>query len=207
MYYFQVANDYMAVKKEMALMGGVAVILSLLMVVLIRYFACVLIWTMYVLSGVLSLAAMGYCWWKYVQYKSMLDAVPEDEQLVEDQELVKDWMIYSIIGTVITVILLLVLLVLRSRLALVVQLFKEAGDAVGKMPLILLQPLWTLIVVLGLIILLAFGAVYVFTAAYPEVDPETGFVSYEINDHIFVSIITLYFIFSSYVTHFVLMSE
>ena len=40
------------------------------------------------------------------------------------------------------VILLLIILVLRKRIALVVQLFKEAGKAVQAMPLLILQPLW-----------------------------------------------------------------
>ena len=40
------------------------------------------------------------------------------------------------------VIILLILLVLRKRIKLVVQLFKEAGKAVHSMPLILLQPFW-----------------------------------------------------------------
>ena len=38
-------------------------------------------------------------------------------------------------------IVLLILLILRKRIALVVQLFKEAGKAVHAMPLLILQPL------------------------------------------------------------------
>ena len=40
------------------------------------------------------------------------------------------------------VIVLLILLVLRKRIKLVVQLFFEAGKAVQNMPLLLLQPVW-----------------------------------------------------------------
>ena len=40
------------------------------------------------------------------------------------------------------VLVLLVMLVLRKRIALVIQLFKEAGKAVASMPFIILQPAW-----------------------------------------------------------------
>jgi solute carrier family 44 protein 1 (choline transporter-like protein) len=39
------------------------------------------------------------------------------------------------------VIVLLVILVMRKRINLVIQLFKEAGKAVNSMPLLLLEPL------------------------------------------------------------------
>jgi solute carrier family 44 protein 1 (choline transporter-like protein) len=39
------------------------------------------------------------------------------------------------------VIVLLVILVMRKRIKLVIQLFKEAGRAINSMPLLLLEPL------------------------------------------------------------------
>jgi solute carrier family 44 protein 1 (choline transporter-like protein) len=38
--------------------------------------------------------------------------------------------------------MLLILLVMRKRIQLVVQLFFEAGKAIQNMPLLLLQPVW-----------------------------------------------------------------
>ena len=46
------------------------------------------------------------------------------------------------------VILLLVILVMRKRLALVVALFHEAGKCIGSMPLLLIQPLWTFLILM-----------------------------------------------------------
>ena len=40
------------------------------------------------------------------------------------------------------VVVWLILLVMRSRIGLVAQLFKEAGKAIGAMPLLLFQPIW-----------------------------------------------------------------
>jgi hypothetical protein len=45
------------------------------------------------------------------------------------------------IVVVFQVIVLLVILVMRKRIKLVIQLFKEAGRAINSMPLLLLEPL------------------------------------------------------------------
>jgi len=44
------------------------------------------------------------------------------------------------------VLLLLILFVLRSRISLVVALFYEAGKCVTSVPLLLIQPLWTFLI-------------------------------------------------------------
>lgn len=172
----------------MLLLGSIAVVLSFLMILLIRYFACVLIWTMYVLSGAGAIAAMSYCWYRYTELKKLLDAIPEPEQMEEDKELVMDWRKYAIVATVMTSILLLLLLVIRSRLALVIQLFHEAGQAIGKMPLILIQPLWTILFLLMALVSIGYGALYVFTAAHPVINEDTGFVEHDTDKTIMVSI-------------------
>lgn len=47
---------------------------------------------------------------------------------------------FAIIATIATVVISLVVLVLRKRIQLVIALFKEAGKALGNMPLLLLEP-------------------------------------------------------------------
>ena len=58
------------------------------------------------------------------------------------------------------VILLLIILVMRKRIGLVVALFKEAGKCIASMPCLLVQPIWTFIMLLGFfmywVIVLAF---------------------------------------------------
>ena len=48
----------------------------------------------------------------------------------------------KIISIIFQIITILVVLVMRKRIALVVQLFKEAGKAVYSMPALLLQPIY-----------------------------------------------------------------
>ncbi|KAL3869721.1 hypothetical protein ACJMK2_042370 [Sinanodonta woodiana] len=74
-------------------------------------------------------------------------------------------------------IVLLVLLVLRSRIALVIQLFKEAGSALRKMPLLLLQPIWTLAITLASAAGLILIATFIETSGLP-VKNSDGHVKY-----------------------------
>lgn len=50
------------------------------------------------------------------------------------------FLVPAITVSIITVVVLLIILVLRNRIRLVIQLFKEAGKAIGAMPVMLLQP-------------------------------------------------------------------
>lgn len=52
------------------------------------------------------------------------------------------YLIYACLMTIVAVMTILVVLVMRKRIALVVQLFKEAGKAVYSMPALLLQPIY-----------------------------------------------------------------
>ena len=55
---------------------------------------------------------------------------------------------------------MLILLVMRKRISLVVALFHEAGKSLANMPMLLIQPLWTFI------ILAAFFAYWVIVLAF-----------------------------------------
>lgn len=59
----------------------------------------------------------------------------------QDNEAIILWL--AIIGTLVTIVLLLITLVLRTRVKLVVALFHESASCIRSMPLILIQPLWT----------------------------------------------------------------
>ena len=58
------------------------------------------------------------------------------------------FLVMAIVATVLTVILLLVILVMRNRIALVVALFHEAGKCLAKNPTLLIQPIWTFLILI-----------------------------------------------------------
>ena len=61
------------------------------------------------------------------------------------------------------VILCLVILVMRKRIAFTVELYHQAGKALSAMPLLLVQPVWTFIILAVFFVYIA--AVFVFISA------------------------------------------
>ncbi|XP_002731355.1 choline transporter-like protein 1 [Saccoglossus kowalevskii] len=173
-----IADLYIA-RYEILGMCMIAFVIAILMVFLIRFIAAIIVWLIIILAGLGSITATILLWWNYAKRKTALDSFPEEQRVDAQKSNVRAFLIYSIIATVFTVILLLIILVMRKRIAFTVQLFHQAGKALSHMPLLLIQPLWTFIV---LILFLAYWCVvlvYMSTAGKPKRHPETGFVSYE----------------------------
>ncbi|EPY81044.1 CDW92 antigen isoform 2 isoform 2-like protein [Camelus ferus] len=91
----------------------------------------------------LSLGGTGVLWWLYAkQRRSPKEAViPEQLQIAEDN--LRALLIYAISATVFTVILFLIMLVMRKRVALTIALFHVAGKVFIHLPLLVFQPFWT----------------------------------------------------------------
>lgn len=51
------------------------------------------------------------------------------------------YLAFAILSTLASVIIALIILVMRKRITLVVQLFKESGNAISRMPFLLVEPL------------------------------------------------------------------
>ncbi|XP_073698652.1 choline transporter-like protein 1 [Garra rufa] len=120
-----------------------ALVLSLILMVVIRYISLVLVWilTAVVVAG--SIGGTGILWWLYVdQSKSVNATLPAVElEVAKDNQ--KALLIYAIAATVFTVILLLLMFFMRKRVALTIALFHVAGKVFTYLPLLALQPFWT----------------------------------------------------------------
>lgn len=72
------------------------------------------------------------------RYKFELDQHP-DNQIGKRR--VQTLLGYAIAATIVTIMICLVILALRKRIRLVIQLFREAGKALTNMPLLLFEPI------------------------------------------------------------------
>ncbi|XP_055956283.1 choline transporter-like protein 1 [Patella vulgata] len=64
-------------------------------------------------------------------------------------------------------VVVLILLVMRKRIKLVVKLFKEAGRVITHIPLLILQPIWTLLILMAAVAGLLVIALYIETSKVP----------------------------------------
>lgn len=120
-----------------------SLVLSMILMVIIRYISRVLVWIITILVILGSIGGTGVLWWLYADNKKTFnDALPPDQLQIATDNL-QALLIYAIAATVFTVILLLIMFVMRKRVALTIALFHVAGKVFIHLPLLVFQPFWT----------------------------------------------------------------
>ncbi|XP_014972640.2 choline transporter-like protein 1 isoform X5 [Macaca nemestrina] len=157
-----------------------SLVLSMILMVIIRYISRVLVWILTILVILGSLGGTGVLWWLYAkQRRSPKETItPEQLQIAEDN--LRALLIYAISATVFTVILFLIMLVMRKRVALTIALFHVAGKVFIHLPLLVFQPFWTFFA------LVLFWAYWIMTLLFlgttgSPVQNEQGFVEFKIS--------------------------
>ncbi|XP_057374152.1 choline transporter-like protein 1 isoform X2 [Daphnia carinata] len=92
------------------------------------------------------------------------------------------------------VLILLIVVAMRKRVELVAALFREAGKSVHAMPLLLIQPIWTLLALCILCAAWAYAALWIESAGYPT-RTEAGTVFFRKDT--FLQVIRWYNIFAA----------
>ncbi|XP_035828132.1 choline transporter-like protein 1 [Aplysia californica] len=149
----------------------VAVAFSVMMVLVIRFLASVVVWLIVALAVLASFVGSAFLWWTFLSNKHKLDReeslkIPLLEVDINSENA---FLTYSIVATGLTMILLLVLMAMRKRMPFVVSLLREAGACVSSMPLLLLQPLWTFILLLMFFVYWVTVLAFLCTAENPSV--------------------------------------
>ncbi|XP_043802926.1 choline transporter-like protein 1 isoform X2 [Apis laboriosa] len=142
-FYKEACRDLTVAWREIVYLLLIALGISVAILIAFRYLVQ---WVVYmVLIGVI-LACIGgstYLWLAWYAERKAVEA----HKITEEDSSEQSYFIYAITLTVITVITLLIVLVMRKRIALVMQLFREAGKAVYAMPVLLLQPIYTYLLI------------------------------------------------------------
>ncbi|KAI4589463.1 hypothetical protein MJG53_020487, partial [Ovis ammon polii x Ovis aries] len=128
----------------------------------------------------LSLGGTGVLWWLYAkQRKSPKETVIPDQPQVAEANL-RALLIYAISATVFTVILFLVMLVMRKRVALTIALFHVAGKVFIHLPLLVFQPFWTFFALVLFWVYWIMTLLFLGTAG-SAVQNEQGFVEFKMS--------------------------
>lgn len=137
------SRDLTTAWKELVYLLLIALGISVGILVAFRYMVQ---WVVYIVLIGVIIACIGgttYLWLAWYQEKKAVDAgeIPDEDSSKQA------YLIYAIILSTVTVITILIVLVMRKRIALVMQLFREAGKAVYAMPVLLLQPVYTYLLI------------------------------------------------------------
>lgn len=136
-YFQEVSEDLESCSVDILWLCVIAFVFSLLTLVLLRILPGLIVWL--VLLAVIVVCTVGTIW-LWVKWHF------ETEQMSSEagegaKARVNNYLYYAIAATVATLIVYLVILVMRKRIKLVVQLFREAGKAISNMPFLLLEPI------------------------------------------------------------------
>ncbi|XP_028315076.1 choline transporter-like protein 1 isoform X2 [Gouania willdenowi] len=162
-----------------------ALVLSMLLMVIIRYISAVLVWILTVAVVLGSLAGTSVLWWLYIDHRlygnETTTAVPKPKsqsQFSKDRG--QTLLVYAGAATAFTAVLLLLMLSMRRRVALTVALFHVAAKVFLSLPLLSLQPFitFTLLTVFWtywVLVLLFLG-----TTGNPVQNEETGVTEFRL---------------------------
>lgn len=120
-----------------------SLVLSMILMVIIRYISRVLVWILTILVVLGSLGGTGVLWWLYAKQTKFVNETLTADQLQVAKDNLQALLVYAISATVFTVILFLIMLIMRKRVALTIALFHVAGKVFIHLPLLVFQPFWT----------------------------------------------------------------
>jgi solute carrier family 44 protein 1 (choline transporter-like protein) len=120
---------------------GIAV--SLLVTFTIHYVASLVSTIIMVVSSLALIALSVFTWYVYIDLKYKLNQIPAFEQIDDDIVNEKTFLVLAIAFTVITLVILIITFVMRSRIGLMVALFDETAACLRSMPGLVFQPVWT----------------------------------------------------------------
>ncbi|XP_006005756.1 choline transporter-like protein 3 [Latimeria chalumnae] len=142
-FFHRIIGGIMASRDNIIGLCILSLVLSLIVVVTFRFIATVLVHIFITLVTFGLLFVSGILWWLYYDHVHDPGIALETEK-----ENAKFLLGFAIVATVMSVIILFLLLVLRKRIQLAKQLLQVASKVVSSVPLLLLQPLWTFIILI-----------------------------------------------------------
>eukprot|EP00127_Corallochytrium_limacisporum_P006513 Clim_evm44s229 gene=Clim_evmTU44s229 len=161
----------------------IAIFIALLIILSLRFFAGIMVWG----STLIFLVGMGAATYVFNdQYKKADNEItdlenagqPVDDNL-KDNRLTFQILFYIFI--VLTVIFFILIVALRNRIRLCVQIFKESAKCVAHMPTMLFLPFIAAIVVIGFAAFFVAGMLYLSTAdevEYLTTSTPSGFAQF-----------------------------
>ncbi|KAM8879149.1 choline transporter-like protein 2 isoform 2-T2 [Spinachia spinachia] len=148
----------------------IAMVVSLIFIVLLRFLAGIMVWVMIVLVILVIGYGIFHC---YMEFAS-LKGEPGSDVTIRDLGLQTDfsvylqirqtWLAFMIILAIVEVVVILLLIFLRKRIMIAIALIKEASRAVGHVMSSLLYPLLTFALLAVVIAYWAITAVFLSTS-------------------------------------------
>ncbi|GJQ71206.1 hypothetical protein Trydic_g1103 [Trypoxylus dichotomus] len=165
--FFQEAGeDLLLTWREILYLCLIGFAFSVILVILLRFFVGILVWVVLVGVILFSVAATIAFWYLYYQHNDNEDAETSYLGITIAQRQKSFYLICGILATIVSFCVIVVIIALRKRINLVVQLFVEAGKSITAMPLLLFEPLLTLISLFTVIVCWLYFSLWIQSAGF-----------------------------------------
>ncbi|CAB3252104.1 unnamed protein product [Arctia plantaginis] len=171
----QMLSDVYSSWKEMIICVIIAFICSLIMVSILHLLATLVSWIFMILVSITSIVGTGLLWYTYHELRTKQKNFDNHTYLSESLKNESAFLWYSIIATIITVILLLLVFVMRSRVSFLAALFKETAHCLASIPSLFFQPIITFFFLVLFLTFWSTVVVCLATANYPGIPYKTNF--------------------------------
>ncbi|XP_051744292.1 choline transporter-like protein 2 isoform X2 [Ctenopharyngodon idella] len=151
----------------------IAVVLSLIFIVLLRYLAGIMVWVMILMVVIVIAYGIAHCSIKYVNLKDSPGSNITLQQLGFQPDfsvylhIRQTWLAFIIILAILELIIILLLIFLRNRIRIAVELIKEASRAIGFVMSSLFYPIFTFLLLTIVIAYWGVTAVFLSTSSEP----------------------------------------
>ncbi|XP_049811569.1 choline transporter-like 1 [Schistocerca nitens] len=174
----KVLGDLYMTWREILALSFLAFVLSLIMVSFLHLLASIVAWIFMIFVSIASVGGTCFLWYTYARIRKELNATPANQILEESVQNESAFLAYSIIATIITVILLLLVCALTKRIQFLADLFEESAHCLQSIPGLFLQPFITFIALLAFFAFWVTVIVCLATSSYPGVKPFLPFASF-----------------------------
>lgn len=166
----QTARDLYKSWHVIALICGLALIFSIILIGLLHYLTQIISWLICIFVGVASIAITVLLWWTYYDIKKNKDEaqIAQLSKYLSNETAVY---VFAILATIVMIVLLFVIYLMSSKFSGLAALFEAAGKCMFSIPQIFGPPLLAFI---ALVIFIAFWVAVVVclaTASIPGFKP------------------------------------
>ncbi|XP_008197900.1 choline transporter-like 1 [Tribolium castaneum] len=163
----QILGDIYSTWKEILYLTFLSLFFSLLTISILHLLAHLVSYIIMILFTIASILGTAFLWYTYFDIKYDLDKTNKHMLLMESIRNETAFLWYSIIATVITVIILLIVAVMRKQVNFLSDLFKETSKCLLHLPALFLQPILTFIILVLFFMFWIFVVLCLATAYYP----------------------------------------
>ncbi|KAH0549812.1 hypothetical protein KQX54_014475 [Cotesia glomerata] len=139
----QILGDLYKTWREILFLSVLAFVLSLCTIAIFHLLASFVTWIVMVLVSGACICGTSLLWWTYADIKKTINATNPTELLEESLRNETAFLVFSIIATVITIVIISLVCVLRRRISFMGVLFKESAKCLAELPGLFFQPLLT----------------------------------------------------------------